>query len=349
MKLSVLNLVPLRQGDSYKDAMDAMIRLAKKVEDFGYERYWIAEHHNMRSIASSATQLLIQHTLANTEKIRVGSGGVMLPNHSPYLVAEQYGTLETLYPNRVDLGLGRAPGTDIPTARALRRTEDLKPDFERDLAELRGYFKGSNYVQAYPAHGLYMPFYILGSSTDSAYLAAKLGLPYSFAAHFAPAMMENAVAIYRRYFTPSAVLDKPYVILGANAILADTDEEAKKLSTTMLQSFLNIITSEQKGLMPPLQSEEAVWREFIATNKVPHFGPIAFEHDSIISHEKEVVENMTKVSFIGSKETVAKQIKDLQNRVHFDELMINSYIYDEEAQHHSYELLAEVVKENFAE
>ena len=239
MKVSVLNLVPLRHGESFKDAMDAMVRLAKRVEDLGYTRYWIAEHHNMRSIASSATQLLIQHTLANTKKIRVGSGGVMLPNHSPYLIAEQYGTLETLYPNRVDLGLGRAPGTDVPTAMALRRTKDLKTDFERDLAELSGYFKGSNYVQAYPAHGLYLPFYILGSSTDSAYLAAKLGLPYSFAAHFAPTMMENAIAIYNRYFQPSAILDKPYVILGVNAILADTDEEAKRL--------LQVI---RKGLCP---------------------------------------------------------------------------------------------------
>ena len=349
MKVSVLNLVPLRHGESFKDAMDAMVRLAKRVEDLGYTRYWIAEHHNMRSIASSATQLLIQHTLANTKKIRVGSGGVMLPNHSPYLIAEQYGTLETLYPNRVDLGLGRAPGTDVPTAMALRRTKDLKTDFERDLAELSGYFKGSNYVQAYPAHGLYLPFYILGSSTDSAYLAAKLGLPYSFAAHFAPAMMENAIAIYNRYFQPSAILDKPYVILGVNAILADTDEEAKRLSTTMIQSFLNIVTSNQKGLMPPLQSEEAVWREFIATNKVPHFGPITFEIDDLISHEKEIVEKMTKVSFIGSKETVVKQIKDLQKRVKFEELIVNSYIYDEEAQYHSYKLLAEVIEENFKE
>ena len=349
MKVSVLNLVPLRHGESFKDAMDAMVRLAKRVEDLGYTRYWIAEHHNMRSIASSATQLLIQHTLANTKKIRVGSGGVMLPNHSPYLIAEQYGTLETLYPNRVDLGLGRAPGTDVPTAMALRRTKDLKTDFERDLAELSGYFKGSNYVQAYPAHGLYLPFYILGSSTDSAYLAAKLGLPYSFAAHFAPTMMENAIAIYNRYFQPSAILDKPYVILGVNAILADTDEEAKRLSTTMIQSFLNIVTSNQKGLMPPLQSEEAVWREFIATNKVPHFGPIAFEIDNLISHEKEIVEKMTKVSFIGSKESVAKQIKDLQKRVKFEELIVNSYIYDEKAQYHSYKLLAEVIEENFKE
>lgn len=347
MKLSVLNLAPLRQGESFKQAIDAMVRLAQKIEELGYERYWIAEHHNMKSVASSATQLLIQRTLDNTEKIRVGSGGVMLPNHSPYLVAEQYGTLEVMYPGRVDLGLGRAPGTDVPTARAIRRTADMRVDFERDLAELRSYFKGTNYVQAYPAHDMDIPIYILGSSTDSAYLAAKLGLPYSFAAHFAPAMMENAVTIYRRHFEPSEVLSEPYVILGANAVLADTDEEAKRLSTTMIQSFLNIVTSEPRGLMPPLQSEEAVWRDFIATNKVPHFGPIAFEIDDLIDHEKEVVKRMTEVSFIGSKETVAKQIKDLQRRVDFDELMINSYIYDEKAQHHSYELLAEVVKEKF--
>ncbi|MGX7112222.1 LLM class flavin-dependent oxidoreductase [Gemella cuniculi] len=347
MKLSVLNLAPLRDGDSFKDAIDAMVRLAEKTEEFGYTRYWIAEHHNMKSIASSATQLLIQLTLSNTKNIRVGSGGVMLPNHSPYLVAEQYGTLETLYPKRVDLGLGRAPGTDGQTARALRKTRDLNPNFEKDLSELKGYFKDTNSVHAYPAAGIDIPFYILGSSTDSAYLAAKLGLPYVFASHFAPAMMENAVAIYRHYFKPSEELDEPYVILGANAIVADTDEEAKKLSTTQLQSFLNIVTNEQKGLQPPVQSEEAVWKNYIAAVKVPHFGPIAFEHDEIISHEREVVEQMTKVSFIGSKETVSRQIADLKRRVDFDELMINSYIYDEKAQHYSYKLLAEVIKEKF--
>lgn len=345
MKLSVLNLAPLRSGENFKDAIDAMVRLAQKTEQLGYERYWVAEHHNTKSVASSATQLLIQHTLANTKNIRVGSGGVMLPNHSPYLVAEQYGTLETLYPGRVDLGLGRAPGTDYNTARAIRRDTNRELDFKKEILELSGYFKDTRPVHAYPAAGLDVPFYILGSSTDSAYLAAELGLPYSFASHFAPAMMENAVAIYRHYFKPSDVLKEPYVILGANAVVADTDEEAKILSTTQIQSFLNIITSNPQGMVPPVQSEEAVWKNYIATTKVPHFGPIAFEHDEIVEHEKSVVKQMTKISFIGSKETVKKQISDLKRRVGFDELMINSYIYDEEAQHHSYELLKEAVDE----
>ena len=186
MKVSILNLVPLRQGESYKVAMDRMVSLAKKAEELGYTRYWIAEHHNTHSVASSATQLLIQYALSNTEKIRIGSGGVMLPNHSPYLVAEQYGTLETLYPGRVDLGLGRAPGTDLETARAIRRGLGRESDFEREVMELSEYFRDTEVVHAYPAAGLTIPLYILGSSTDSAYLAAKLGLPYAFAAHFAP-------------------------------------------------------------------------------------------------------------------------------------------------------------------
>ncbi len=209
MKVSILNLVPLRQGESYKAAMERMVNLAKKAEELGYTRYWIAEHHNTHSVASSATQLLIQYALSNTEKIRIGSGGVMLPNHSPYLVAEQYGTLETLYPGRVDLGLGRAPGTDLETARAIRRGVGRESDFEREVMELSEYFRDTEVVHAYPAAGLNIPLYILGSSTDSAYLAARLGLPYSFAAHFAPTMMETAIRIYQENFKPSDVLEKP--------------------------------------------------------------------------------------------------------------------------------------------
>ncbi|ERK60020.1 luciferase family oxidoreductase, FMN-dependent, PP_0088 family [Gemella bergeri ATCC 700627] len=345
MRLSVLNLVPLRQDESFKDAMDAMVRLAKKVEKLGYTRYWIAEHHNMKNVASSATQLLIQHTLANTDKIRVGSGGVMLPNHSPYIVAEQYGTIDTLYPKRVDLGLGRAPGTDYNTSRAIRRVKSEELDFKKEVNELAEYFKDERPVHAYPAAGRNVPLYILGSSTDSAYLAAELGLPYSFAAHFAPSMMENAIAIYRHYFKPSSNLKQPYVILGANAVVADTDEEAKKLSTTQLQAFVNIVTNNPQGLQPPLNSEESVWKNYAIATKVPHFGPIEFDYNEIVDHEKSIVEHMTKISFIGSKDTVRKQIENLKRRVNFDELLINSYIYDEQAQHYSYQLLAEVVKE----
>ncbi|MGT2928680.1 LLM class flavin-dependent oxidoreductase [Streptococcus dentasini] len=343
MKLSVLNLVPLRQGQTYREAIDDMVNLARKLENLGYSRLWIAEHHNMKSIASSATVLLMQHALANTTSIRIGSGGIMLPNHSPYIVAEQIGTLATLYPNRLDLGLGRAPGTDMVTAKALRRIDDLNPHFAEDVAELAGYFRDTNPVHAYPAAGLAVPFYILGSSTDSAYLAAKLGLPYSFASHFAPAMMEEAVAIYRRNFKPSENLAEPYVILGANAVLADSDEEAKRLATTQLQSFLGIVTGDPSGLFPPLEDEEAVWQDYIQATKVPHFGPIAFERKDIIHREKLIVKQMSQISLIGSLETASKQLDELRNRVDFDELIVNSYIYDQKAQGHSFELLKSMV------
>lgn len=343
MKVSVLNLVQLREGQHYKEAIDDMVVLAQHIERLGYERYWIAEHHNMASVASSATELLIEKALANTSTIQVGSGGVMLPNHSPYLVAERYGTLEVMYPNRVNLGLGRAPGTDLQTARAIRRSDNLYPEFAEDLAELRSYFEDTNAVHAYPAAGLDVPFYILGSSTDSAYLAAELGLPYAFASHFAPAMLEEAVTIYRRNFKPSKHLAEPYVIVGANAILADTDEEALRLKNSLIQIFLNIVSGNQAGLQPPLDSEEEVWKNYVQTHKVPHFGPIAFEREDLLYREKTVVQNMMAMSLIGDRETVKQQMIDLQKRVAFDELMVTSYIYDKDAQLKSYRYLSEVI------
>ena len=346
IKFSVLDLAYLREGQTYRESYQDLINLAKKAESYGYERYWIAEHHNSKAIGSSATQLLIQYTLAQTEKIRVGSGGVMLPNHSPYLVAEQYGTIETLYPGRLDLGLGRAPGTDIHTARALRRTIDLNTDFEKEIAELDSYFKGTSVVQAYPASGLQVPKYILGSSTDSAHLAAKLGLPYAFAAHFAPAAMEVAIRIYREEFKPSSELKEPYVILALNAIVADTDEEAKRLATSQTQAVLGLVTNEQKGILPP-KNEEDVWKDYIMATKVPHFGPIAFEIEGIVNREREVVESMTGLSLIGSPDTVSRQLKELRERVKIDEIMVNSFIYDQEAQIYSFKLLADVIKEQF--
>lgn len=346
MKVSVLNLATLRKDETYKDAIDKMVRLAKKIESLGYERLWIAEHHNMKYIASSATQLLIQQALINTEKIRVGAGGVMLPNHSPYIVAEQYGTLETLFPGRVDLGLGRAPGTDVDTAMAIRRnTRGREFYFGDEIEEIQGYFKGTNRVHAYPAEGLDVPIYILGSTTDSAYLAAKLGLPYSFASHFAPGQMEKAVEIYRSNFKPSEYLEKPYVILGVNVILADTNEEAKKLSTTQLRMFTNIITGKSEGLFPPVENEDEVWKSVIEAKGVPHFGPVKFEADSLIKHEKAVVDHMSSIKFVGDMETAKEQIRELQKRVEFEEIMSVSYIYDEEAHLHSCELLAKVVSE----
>lgn len=345
MKVSILNLAPLRKDNKYREAIENMIDLAKKAEELGYERYWIAEHHNSKSFASSATQILIDQTLAATKKIRVGSGGVMLPNHSPYIVAEQYGTLATLYPDRVDLGLGRAPGTDMETAQALRRTERTA-DFPNEVEELAGYFEDINEVHAYPAAGVKVPIYILGSSTDSAHLAAKLGLPYAFASHFAPGMLIEAVKIYRNEFKPSKALDKPYVIVGANAYLADSNEEAKRLSTTQTQAFADLVSNNLRPLQPPVDNDEAVWdkvREADTAN-VPNFGPVKFNAEDLIRRKKQVADNMARVTFIGDKETVKKQINYLQEQVQFEELMINSYIYDIKAQYHSFELLKEVIE-----
>ncbi|MCF2706082.1 LLM class flavin-dependent oxidoreductase [Arcanobacterium haemolyticum] len=343
MKVSVLNLVPLRDGQNYRQAMESMVRLAQRVESYGYERYWIAEHHNAPTLASSSTQLLIEHTLANTNTIRVGAGGVMLPNHSPYIVAEQYGTLETLYPGRVDLGLGRAPGTDQKTARALRRNVMGREfDFPEEVDELRGYFAGTSTVKAYPADGLNVPIYILGSSTDSAHLAARLGLPYSFASHFAPAMMEEAVAIYRREFRPSSVLNEPYVILGANVVAADTDKEAERLLTTQVAMFLGIVTGSRSPMGPPVASLDELWNQHALAREVPHFGPVRFDPHTLIGRERQVVAQMSEVTLSGSAATVRQQLDELRARVDIDEVIAVSYIYDEDAQARSYEIFAEV-------
>lgn len=323
--LSVLNLAPFRHGETFTDAVDNLVDLAQLAERLGYTRYWIAEHHNMPYLASSATSLLIQRVLDKTTSIRVGSGGVMLPNHSPFIVAEQYGTLASLYPNRVDLGLGRAPGTDPATARAIRRhRDDFAMSFPSDIKELQFYFGNDNSdkVHAYPAKGLNVPLYILGSSTESAYLAAELGLPYAFASHFAPQFLNMAVEIYRTHFKPSDVLDKPKVIVGLNAIVADTDDEAHLLASTSTQFFLNVVSGEQSGMKPPVENIE---------NLVP-------------SHILHMAKSMMACSVIGDKDTVKAQIADLQSQVQADELMAVSYIYDKDKQAKSYEMLADVVK-----
>lgn len=346
MKYSVLDLAYLREGQTYRDGYENLVALAQKVEELGYERFWIAEHHNSKAIASSATQLLIQHVLANTETIRVGSGGVMLPNHSPYLVAEQYGTIETLYPGRLDLGLGRAPGTDVVTAQALRRSKSLESNFEGEITELESYFKGTAPVHAYPAEGLDVPKYILGSSTDSAFLAAKLGLPYVFASHFAASQLQTALFIYRKNFIPSETLKEPYVIVGMNAFVAETDEEGERLATSRIQGILALITGNSHGIRPP-KAEEDIWHDFIADYKVPHFGPIAFDRADIVNREREVVEQMMGISLIGNKATVSEQLARLQEQLQFDEIIVNSSIYDQAAQMKSFQLLAEVIKEEF--
>ncbi|MGG0251585.1 luciferase family oxidoreductase group 1 [Peribacillus frigoritolerans] len=324
--VSVLNLSPIRQGQEPKDAIDAMVDLAKATEEMGYNRYWIAEHHNTPTLVSSATSILIKHTLEHTKTIRVGSGGVMLPNHSPLVVAEQFGTMATIYPNRLDLGLGRAPGTDMMTASALRRSQkDSVYTFPNDVNSLLTYFgpeEKQGYVKAYPGVGTEIPLYILGSSTDSAYLAAQLGLPYVFASHFAPRHMEEAISIYRNRFQPSDYLDSPYMMVCLNVIASETDEEAKRESTTMQQFFLNVVRGTQFPLQPPVDSMDNLWSE----------------------PEKEMASSMTSVALVGSKETVRAQLTNFQEKYNVDEIMAVSYIFNPEKQKRSYQIFKEIVE-----
>lgn len=323
--LSVLNLVPIREGHDAKQAIDALVDLAQAVEEMGYTRYWIAEHHNTPTLVSSATSILIKHTLEHTHHIRVGSGGVMLPNHSPLVVAEQFGTMATIYPNRLDLGLGRAPGTDMMTASALRRSKNDSvytfPDDVQALLTYLGPEEQQGYVRAYPGVGTNIPIYILGSSTDSAYLAASLGLPYVFASHFAPRYMEEAISIYRSRFQPSEYLDQPYMMVCLNVIAAETDEEAQFLSTTAEQFFLNVVRNSRMPLQPPVENLDHIWN----------------------SMEKEAAASMSRLTFLGSKETVQEQLTRFQEKYNVDEIMAVSYIYDPEKQKRSYEILKEIV------
>ncbi|EKN70549.1 hypothetical protein BABA_05066 [Neobacillus bataviensis LMG 21833] len=323
--VSVLNLAPIRKGQGPKQAIDAMVDLAQAVEKMGYQRYWIAEHHNSPTLVSSATSILIKHTLEHTNHIRVGSGGVMLPNHSPLVVAEQFGTMATIYPNRVDLGLGRAPGTDMMTASALRRSKnDSVYTFPDDVKALLNYFgpeDQQSYVRAYPGVGMDIPIYVLGSSTDSAYLAASLGLPYVFASHFAPRYMEEAISIYRDRFQPSEYLDKPYMMVCINVIAAESDEEAKWLSTSMQQFFLNVVRNSRMPLQPPVENLDEIWN----------------------SAEKDMASSMSRLTMMGSKETIRQQLISFQEKYNVDELMAVSYIYDPEKQKRSYEIFKEVV------
>lgn len=324
--VSVLNLAPIRRGQGSKEAIDAMVDLAQAVEEMGYSRYWIAEHHNTPTLVSSATSILIKHTLEHTKKIRVGSGGVMLPNHSPLVVAEQFGTMATIYPNRLDLGLGRAPGTDMMTASALRRSKnDSVYTFPEDVNALLTYFgplERQSYVKAYPGVDTNVPIYILGSSTDSAYLAAKLGLPYVFASHFAPRYMEEAISIYRKRFEPSEYLDSPYMMVCLNVIAAETDEEARFESTTMQQFFLNVVRGSQTPLSPPIEDMDKLWSP----------------------PEKQMATSMSSVTLLGSKDAIKKQLTSFQEKYNVDELMAVSYIFDPEKQKRSYEILKEVVE-----
>ena len=323
LKLSALNLAPVREGHDNAQAVEAMTELAQALEEMGYERYWIAEHHNIPGLVSSATSILISHVLQHTNKIRVGSGGVLLPNHSPLVVAEQFGTLATIYPDRVDLGLGRAPGTDRMTAAALRRThQETALSFPDDVQALQRYLGDDSmqgYVKAYPGMGTNVPIYILGSSTESAYLAAALGLPYAFAAHFAPRMLESAAQIYRQNFKPSAVLDKPYFILACNLVGAETDEEAQWLATSHYHLILSVVRNSRLPLMRP--------REL----------PLGLSES-----ERQVVESMIAYTLKGSKDTIKEQLESWQRVLQADELMVVSYIYDQDKQKAAYQMLKDI-------
>lgn len=326
LKVSALNLVPIREGQEDSDALHDMIDLAQYLEQVGYERYWIAEHHNAPNLVSSATALLIQHTLEHTKTIKVGSGGIMLPNHAPLIVAEQFGTMATLFPNRVDLGLGRAPGTDMMTASALRRDQHNGVyQFPDEVDQLQQYFgpaKQQSYVRAYPAVDKQVPLYILGSSTDSAHVAARRGLPYVFAGHFAPQQMKDAIQIYKDLFEPSEFLSEPYVIIGLNVIVADTDEEAEYLASSMAQVMVSITRGKMQPVQPPTDKLDQV----------------------LTARELDMAKQRINSSMIGSESTVKQKIKAFIDYYgDIDEIMGVSYIYDQQKQHESYQKFKHII------
>ncbi len=321
-KFSVLDLSPIVQGGDAGQSFRNSLSLARHAERLGFNRYWLAEHHGMPGIASAATAVVMAHVAAGTQRIRVGAGGIMLPNHSPLVIAEQFGTLESLYPGRIDLGLGRAPGSDQTTARALRRNLASDSDeFPQDVLELMDYFaaepKGP--VRAVPGQGLNIPIWILGSSLYGAQLAAALGLPYAFASHFAPQAMVQAIEIYRSYFKPSARLAKPYVMLGFNVFAADTDAQAELLATSMQQAFVNMRTGRPGRLPPP----QPGYRERLD-------GPL-----------REMLESVLSCAAVGGPVTVRQQLDAFIERTGADELMITCQMFDHEARLRSYEIAAD--------
>lgn len=323
LPLSVLDLSPIIEGKTARDALRNTLDLARHVEKLGYKRYWLAEHHNMPGIASSATAVVIGHVAAGTSTIRVGSGGIMLPNHASLVIAEQFGTLESLFPGRIDLGLGRAPGTDQITAQALRR--DLRyDDFPQQLAELRTYLNPSLAqakmdVHAIPGKGLNIPIWLLGSSGYSARLAAQLGLPFAFASHFSPEYTVPALELYRNNFQPSEVLAAPYTMVGVNIIAADSDEKANYLASSMQLQFLNLIRNNPGKLQSPVENMDELTTEF----------------------EKSLLDERLATSIIGGPETIRTKLQAFLDQTHANELMINSQIYDHQARLRSYEIVAE--------
>ena len=325
---SVLDLSPIVVGETASDALRKILSLAQHVERLGYKRFWLAEHHNMPGIASAATSVVIGYVAGGTSKIRVGSGGIMLSNHAPIVIAEQFGTLESLYPGRIDLGLGRAPGTDRPATMALRRSlESDGEEFPEQLEELRFFFGEvveNQLVQAVPGAGLNVPIWLLSSSGFSAQLAGVLGLPFAFAAHFSPENTLPSLELYRKTFQPSDDLQKPYAMVALNVIAAETDDEAEFLATSQYQSFLNLIRRKAGKIPPPVEDMDTIWDE----------------------REKALVNSRTGGSIIGSKETVKRKLNEFLERTNADEIMINAMIYDHEKRLRSYEIVAEIFSES---
>ena len=320
--LSILELARVTEDTDAKGALDNARDLARHAERLGYRRIWVAEHHNMRGIASAATSIVIAHIAGGTSTIRVGAGGIMLPNHAPYIIAEQFGTLARLYGDRIDLGLGRAPGTDQLTLRAIRRPPEAAEHFPEDVLELQAYFEPATdgqRLEAVPAAGTRVPLWILGSSHFGALLAAEFGLPYAFASHFAPDLLLPALDIYRSRFKPSATLDRPYAMVGANVIAADTDEEARRLFTTQQMSFTGIRRGARGLSTPPIDNIDAFWTP----------------------DERAEVSRMLARSIVGSPETVRRGLADLAGETGADEIMLVSDVYDHATRLKSIALIAE--------
>lgn len=316
--VSILDLVPVVLGETPREALRKSLELAQQAEKFGYTRYWVAEHHNMTGIASAATSVVIGYLAGGTSTIRVGSGGIMLPNHSPLVIAEQFGTLESLYPGRIDLGVGRAPGTDHRALRALRREPGRADTFPEDVLELQAFLgpaKSGQAVRAVPGAATEVPIWILGSSTYGAELAAALGLPYAFASHFAPDALLSALDIYRKKFKPSKQLDHPYAMVGVNVVAADTDAEARRLFTTVQQSFTNLVRGAPGKLQAPIDNIDDYWTPM----------------------EQQQAAHMLKYAIVGSGENVRKGLEDFVALTKADELMLVTSIYDHAARVRSYE------------
>jgi luciferase family oxidoreductase group 1 len=323
--VSILDLVPVNQGNTATDALHASLDVARHAEQWGYRRYWVAEHHSMPNIASSATAVIIGYLASGTEQIRIGSGGIMLPNHAPIVVAEQFGTLASLYPDRIDLGLGRAPGSDPLTMKALRRDSSRADNFANEVTELQSYFSASaadKTIQAIPGTGLNVPIWILGSSLFGAHLAAHMSLPYVFAAHFAPELLLPALQAYRDNFRPSETLTRPYAMVCTNVVVAETDRQAAFLFTTMQQSVANLIRGQRMLMLPPTDDIDSYW------------SPI----------EKQRASNMLRCSIVGSQAKVTDGLERLLEDTGADEIMVSSNIFDHQARLESFHRFSEIAQ-----